>query len=108
MPDDVIFLHRIVPGTADKSYGIHVARLAGVPREVVERAAVILESLEADHVDEAGRPKVPVRSTRPSARQQLTLFQEQHPVLDAIRDLDLDRMTPLAALEKLHALRDGL
>jgi DNA mismatch repair protein MutS len=107
--DDVIFLHRIVPGTADKSYGIHVARLAGVPREVVERAAVILESLEADHVDEAGRPKVPARSTRPSARQQLTLFQvEQHPVLDAIRDLDLDRMTPLAALEKLHALRDGL
>ncbi len=107
--DDVIFLHRIVPGTADKSYGIHVARLAGVPREVVERATVILESLEADHVDESGRPKVPARSTRPSARQQLTLFQvEQHPVLDAIRGLDLDRMTPLAALEKLHALRDGL
>ncbi len=106
--DDVIFLHRIVPGTADKSYGIHVARLAGVPRQVVERAAVILESLEADHVDEAGRPKVPERATRPSARQQLTLFQDQHPVLDAIRDLDLDRMTPLAALEKLHALRDGL
>jgi DNA mismatch repair protein MutS len=107
--DDVIFLHRIVPGTADKSYGIHVARLAGVPRQVVERASVILESLEADHVDEAGRPKVPARSTRSSARQQLTLFQvEQHPVLDAIRGLDLDRMTPLAALEKLHALRDGL
>jgi DNA mismatch repair protein MutS len=107
--DDVIFLHQIVPGTADKSYGIHVARLAGVPREVVERARVILESLEADHVDEAGRPKVPARTTRPAARQQLTLFQsDQHPVLDALRELDLDRMTPLAALEKLHALRDGL
>jgi DNA mismatch repair protein MutS len=107
--DDVIFLHQIVPGTADKSYGIHVARLAGVPREVVERARVILESLEADHVDEAGRPKVPARTPRPAARQQLTLFQsDQHPVLDALRELDLDRMTPLAALEKLHALRDGL
>jgi DNA mismatch repair protein MutS len=107
--DDVIFLHQIVPGTADKSYGIHVARLAGVPREVVERARVILESLEADHVDEAGRPKVPARTTRPAARKQLTLFQaERHPVLDALRELDLDRMTPLAALEKLHALRDGL
>jgi DNA mismatch repair protein MutS len=107
--DDVIFLHRIVPGTADKSYGIHVARLAGVPREVVERAQVVLESLEADHVDEAGRPKVPARSTRPAARKQLSLFEsEAHPVLDAIRELDLDRMTPLAALEKLHALRDGL
>ncbi|HXY35936.1 MAG TPA: DNA mismatch repair protein MutS [Planctomycetaceae bacterium] len=107
--DDVIFLHQIVPGTADKSYGIHVARLAGVPREVVERARVILESLEADHVDEAGRPKVPARTTRPAARKQLTLFQpDNHPVLDAIRELDLDRMTPLAALEKLHALRQGL
>jgi DNA mismatch repair protein MutS len=107
--DDVIFLHQIVPGTADKSYGIHVARLAGVPQPVVERARVILESLEADHIDEAGRPKVPARSTRPAARQQLTLFAaETHPVLDALRELDLDRMTPLAALEKLHALRDGL
>ena len=86
-----------------------MARLAGVPREVVERARVILESLEADHVDEKGRPKVPARSTRPSARQQLTLFQAPpHPLLDEIRELDLDQMTPLAALEKLHALRDGL
>jgi DNA mismatch repair protein MutS len=107
--DDVIFLHQIVPGAADKSYGIHVARLAGVPREVVERARVILESLEADHIDEAGRPKVPARSTRPVARKQLNLFNaDAHPVLDALRELDLDRMTPLAALEKLHALRDGL
>ncbi len=107
--DDVIFLHQIVPGAADKSYGIHVARLAGVPREVVERARVILDSLESDHVDEAGRPKVPARPTRPAGRQQLTLFQaDQHPILDALRELDLDRMTPLAALEKLHALRDGL
>jgi DNA mismatch repair protein MutS len=107
--DDVIFLHRIVPGTADKSYGIHVARLAGVPQPVVERARVILESLEADHVDEAGRPKVPARTTRPAARKQLELFDaDSHPILEALRELDLDRMTPLAALEKLHALRDGL
>jgi DNA mismatch repair protein MutS len=107
--EDVIFLHKIVAGAADKSYGIHVARLAGVPREVVERARVILESLESDHVDEKGRSKVPARSTRPSARKQLTLFQPPpHPLLEEIRGLDLDQMTPLAALEKLHALRDGL
>jgi DNA mismatch repair protein MutS len=106
---DVIFLHRIVEGPSDKSYGIHVARLAGVPGEVVERSRVILESLEADHVDEKGRPKVPPRSTRPAARRQLTLFQPPpHPVLEEIRGLDLDRMTPLDALEKLHALREGL
>jgi DNA mismatch repair protein MutS len=107
--DDVIFLHKIVAGVADKSYGIHVARLAGVPREVVERARVILESLETDHVDEKGRPKVPARSTRPSARKQLTLFvPPPHPLLEEIRELDLDQMTPLAALEKLHAFREGL
>jgi DNA mismatch repair protein MutS len=107
--EDVIFLHKIVAGAADKSYGIHVARLAGVPREVVERARVILESLESEHVDEKGRPKVPARSTRPSARKQLTLFQPPpHPLLEEIRGLDLDQMTPLAALEKLHALREGL
>jgi DNA mismatch repair protein MutS len=105
----VIFLHKIVAGVADKSYGIHVARLAGVPREVVERARVILESLETDHVDEKGRPKVPARSTRPSARKQLTLFvPPPHPLLEEIRELDLDQMTPLAALEKLHAFREGL
>lgn len=107
--DGVIFLHKIVAGAADKSYGIHVARLAGVPRQVIERARVILESLESDHVDEKGRPKVPARSTRPSTRKQLTLFQPPpHPLLEEIRALDLDQMTPLAALEKLHALRDGL
>ena len=107
--DEVIFLHKIVAGAADKSYGIHVARLAGVPRDVVERARVILESLEADHIDAQGRPKVPARQTRPSARKQLTLFEAPpHPLLEEIRDLDLDQMTPLAALEKLHALRDGL
>jgi len=107
--EDVIFLHKIVEGAADKSYGIHVARLAGVPREVVERSRVILESLEADHVDEKGRPKVPARSTRPAAKKQLTLFQAPpHPVLEELRELDLDQMTPLAALQKLHALRDGL
>jgi DNA mismatch repair protein MutS len=107
--EDVIFLHKIVAGAADKSYGIHVARLAGVPREVVERARVVLESLEAEHVDEKGRPKVPARSTRPSARKQLTLFQPPpHPLLEEIRGLDLDQMTPLAALEKLHAFREGL
>ena len=107
--DDVIFLHKIVEGAADKSYGIHVARLAGVPREVVERARVILESLESDHVDEKGRPKVPARSTRPAARKQLTLFKPPpHPLLEEIRELDLDQMTPLAALEKLHAFRESL
>ncbi|MCH8829592.1 MAG: DNA mismatch repair protein MutS, partial [Planctomycetes bacterium] len=107
--DDVIFLHRIVPGTADKSYGLHVARLAGVPPEVVSRAKVILQTLEVDHVDEGGRSHIPERPTRRTAQQQLPLFGgDQHPLLDELRDLDLDRLTPLAALEELHRLREEL
>ncbi len=106
--DEIVFLHRIVEGAADKSYGIHVARLAGVPSGVIERARIVLETLEADHLDELGRPKVPSRQTR-SRQQQLPLFgPEPHPLLDEIRGLDLDQMTPLAALEELHKMRERL
>ncbi|MEX0702210.1 MAG: DNA mismatch repair protein MutS [Planctomycetales bacterium] len=107
--DDVIFLHRIVPGAADKSYGIHVARLAGVPASVIERARTVLDTLEAEHLDAEGRPRIPERRTSPPHRQQKSLFEENgHPLLDELRALDLDGMTPLAALEKLHRMRERL
>jgi len=105
---DVIFLHRIVPGAADRSYGIHVARLAGVPREVIERADVILERLEADHHDESGRTTIPARKRRNRSRQ-LTLFvDESHPLLEELKSLDLESLSPLAALQELHRMRDQL
>lgn len=107
--DGIIFLHRIVEGSADKSYGIHVARLAGVPREVIDRAAVILDTLEDDHLDDSGKPKVPQRQTRKSGQRQLALFEiEEHPVVDEIRQLRIEEMTPLAALEELNRLREKL
>ncbi|MBD3672415.1 MAG: DNA mismatch repair protein MutS [Planctomycetaceae bacterium] len=103
---DVIFLHKIVEGTADKSYGIHVARLAGVPKEVLDRAGVILETLEEDHLDERGKTKVPMRETRKQNRQ-LSLFEsEPHPVVDELQGLDINQLTPLDALQKLHALQE--
>ena len=73
--DEVVFLHKIVEGAADKSYGIHVARLAGVPREVVERAKEILAQLEDERLDAEGRAKIarPRPAERP-AHFQLTLF----------------------------------
>ncbi|MEK6261730.1 MAG: DNA mismatch repair protein MutS [Planctomycetota bacterium] len=81
--DDVIFLHKIVPGSADKSYGIHVAQLAGVPRTVLDRAKVILQTLESDHLDDTGKTKVPERPTKQKREQQRTLFApEEHPVMD--------------------------
>ena len=107
--DGIIFLHRIVEGAADKSYGIHVARLAGVPREVVDRAAVILKTLEDDHLDETGKPTVPVRPAKKDNARQLSLFiVEDHPVFDEIRRLKIEEMTPLAALAELNRLRDEL
>jgi DNA mismatch repair protein MutS len=94
--DSVVFLHQIVPGAADKSYGIHVAQLAGVPREVRDRAAEVLADLEgaAGHSPDRDAP-APRRSknSRRAARRalQLTLFEaSDHPLVDAIRAIDLD------------------
>jgi DNA mismatch repair protein MutS len=104
---EVIFLHKIVPGAADRSYGIHVARLAGVPREVIDRAGTILETLENDHHDERGRVTIPARKRKNS--RQLTLFAEtEHPLLGELREINLDELTPLAALQKLHAIKGRL
>ncbi len=100
--EEVVFLHKIVPGAADKSYGIHVARLAGVPREVVERAKEILWQLEAQHVDGRGRPRLAPPERR-AGRLQLTLFDPpEHPLIDQLAQLDLASLTPLAALQLLH------
>ncbi len=108
--DEVVFLHKIVEGAADKSYGIHVARLAGVPREVIERSKDILVQLEDEHLDAEGRAKIarPAQSTRRS-HLQLTLFgPADHPLLDDIRQLDANQLTPLDALGLVHKWQDQL
>lgn len=105
----IVFLHKIIAGPADKSYGIHVARIAGIPRTVIDRADVILRTLENEHLDEEGRPRVPARRTSKIDRRQLSLFEPQeHPVLDEIRQLEIDNLTPLAALQELSRIRDQL
>lgn len=107
--DDVIFLHKIVPGSADKSYGIHVAQLAGVPRTVLDRAKVILKTLESDQIDEAGKTRLPERKTKRRNERQLALFEEEeHPVIDELRQMNVNEMTPIAALQELHRLREKL
>jgi DNA mismatch repair protein MutS len=107
--DGIVFLHKIVEGAADKSYGIHVARLAGIPIQVVERARVILETLETDHVDQDGLPKVPPRHSGAKSDRQLELFHVmEHPVIDKLREINPERMTPLEALETLHRMREEL
>jgi DNA mismatch repair protein MutS len=107
--DDVVFLHRIVEGAAGRSYGIHVAKIAGVPRMVTDRAATILQTLEDDHLNADGRPKVPQRETTKQRRQQRSLFSfPEDPLLDEIRQLEVDQLTPLQALQELCRLRKQL
>jgi DNA mismatch repair protein MutS len=105
--DHVVFLHKIVPGAADKSYGIHVARLAGVPRSVNERAKQILAQLEAEHLDREGKPKLAVKGKKSRRGDlQLTLFAPpEHPLVDQLRQLDVNSLTPLDALKLLAELK---
>jgi DNA mismatch repair protein MutS len=102
--EEVIFLHKIVAGAADKSYGIHVARLAGVPRKVISRAKEILAQLEEEHLDAEGKAKIARHAdAAKKPRLQLTLFAPaEHPLLDELRRLDVNNLTPLAAFQLLQ------
>ena len=109
--DDIIFLRKIVPGRSDRSYGIQVARLAGLPRSVIERATEILRALERDELARGGRPSVSGTGSDP--QRQLGLFQPALPALDdplreRLAAADLDRMTPLDALTFLATLKNDL
>jgi DNA mismatch repair protein MutS len=95
----VIFLHKIVPGGVDKSYGIHVAQLAGLPRSVLHRAREVLDELETN-----GRQGKPTRRPREPV-QQIPLFGGKSAIEDELRKLDLDGLTPLEALNKLYELK---
>jgi DNA mismatch repair protein MutS len=102
--EQLVFLHKIVEGAADKSYGIHVARLAGVPREVNERAKQILAQLEQEHLNGDGKPKIALRKkSRARSDLQLTFFAPyEHPLLERIRAVDLDATAPRDALALLQ------
>ena len=99
--DRIVFMHKIVPGGADKSYGIHVARLAGVPEWVSARAEEILGALQASHGQDH-RPAVGTTTRQQSPQIQLTLFElADHPLLERIQRIDTDHVTPLGALKML-------
>lgn len=102
--DDVVFLHKIVPGAADKSYGIHVARLAGVPRPVVDRAKAILADLEEAMLESDGKVKISgCEPPQKGSEIQLTLFgPADHPLIDETRALNLEEMSPMEAMNWLH------
>ncbi len=104
--EKIVFLHRIVPGGADKSYGIHVARLAGIPSTINERAKDILAQLEMDHVNRYGDSKITPPRRKEKSAIQLTLFDfGEHPVVETIRSLDVGSTTPVQALQILEQLQ---
>jgi DNA mismatch repair protein MutS len=107
---EVVFLRKVADGTADRSYGVQVARLAGIPEPVTERAREILRNLERQQLDLGGRPRLAVHAGEPEPKEtQLDLFRGQGElVLDAVAKLDVDRMTPLAALQLLASLQHRL
>ncbi len=96
--DEIVFLHRIAPGAAGRSYGVHVARLAGVPAPVVERAKELLNELSVTH----GTTHAPVHDES----EQMPLFAaKEHPVVGELREMRIETMSPLEAFD---ALRDVL
>jgi DNA mismatch repair protein MutS len=99
---DIVFTHYIVPGGADRSYGIHVAQLAGLPAALISRANEILADLEgATHQVAIGAGAKIIKV------KQLGLF-DTHPALDELRALDVSKLTPLDALNKLAQLQQRL
>ena len=105
--DEIVFLHKILPGRSDRSYGIQVARLAGLPPSVIARARDILSSLEQDELSRGGKPAL--SSAPPAPQAQLGLFQTTPDVHDRLRErikeLDVNRTTPLEALQILSELK---
>jgi len=97
--DKVVFQHLIVPGGADRSYGIHVAQLAGIPKAVIHRSEEILERLEANDT------RTPASGIRDPAVTQLPLFQMSDPIVDELAEFDVASMTPLEAINTLFELQ---
>ena len=101
--EDIAFLHKVVEGGADRSYGVHVARLAGMPPQVVARAANLLRQLEQSAKHTSGISKSP--TPEPDRPVQIDMFAPPNPVIDEIRKLNVNELTPLDALTKLFELQ---
>jgi DNA mismatch repair protein MutS len=105
----VVFLRKVVPGAADRSYGIHVAELAGLPAALTARAREVLSNLEKQELDIQGAPVIARRGGESAGEGQLLLFTgAEELVLEKLREADVDRMTPISALSFLASLQGRL
>jgi DNA mismatch repair protein MutS len=107
---EILFFHKLTSGSSSKSYGIQVARLAGLPEEITERAHSILAQLEGANSTPLSGPAPKAKgysADEPKPGVQLSIFQKSTDgIADKIFALDLDTMSPLAALQTLHSLRE--
>ena len=94
--NNIIFLHKIVPGSADRSYGVHVADLAGLPKDIIMRAKNILCQLESN-----AQRSTPAIEKHINTNEQMSFSNVSHPVIDELNTLDINQMTPLTALSLL-------
>ncbi|MBW8001293.1 MAG: DNA mismatch repair protein MutS [Planctomycetes bacterium] len=105
--DEVVFLHRILPGGTDKSYGIHVAKLAGLPKPILERSKEILEELESTFQKEASGEHLAKHKTKEPDSD--TLFVQKHKsVLDKLASMDVNNLTPIEAINLLNKIKDEI
>jgi DNA mismatch repair protein MutS len=105
---DVVFLHEVLPGSADRSYGIQVARLAGLPPSVIARAKVVLAKLEAQDRGQTARAladDLPLFAVPSRAAAEPAPPSEAERLVEAVKSLHLDEMTPREALEALYRLK---
>jgi len=107
--ENIVFLHRIVPGGMDKSYGIEVARLAGLPRQVVKRAREVLKLLESQEQAFISQDQRSHKDRSMVVSEQLSLLAaEEHPILKELRSVDIMSMSPIEALNYIHQLQTRL
>jgi len=106
---DIVFLYKVTEGSCDESFGIHVAKLAGMPSRVVERAREILDNLRADSV--TGNIRSRFSDKEASGEKQMDLFKDafiEHPVVGEIKKMDVDNLTPLEALKRISELKNEI
>ena len=104
---DIVFLHRVVAGAADKSYGVQVAKLAGLPKPVVNRAQTVLKQLEANGAG-ADLPLFALQNLPDDVVDHEPIASDVSPAIEMLADLDVDALTPREALAKLYDLKDLL
>jgi DNA mismatch repair protein MutS len=105
---EIIFLRKILEGGTNRSYGIQVARLAGLPPKVIDRAKEILSNLEKGELDAMGLPKIAttkISTTKPKPSSQLSLFPMPDPIRTELKQIKTDQLTPLEALNILDELK---